>query len=282
MAMPAGPISSLWPWGQNYLGPGGGDVIVRYKSHPSLYITVGTITPPAQGSLTITGRTPTTASLAWSAPPGSAAPAGYDIYRQRVGTMSGFSPGEVISVADNTVSKAGSTTGLTFTDQGLGYDVIYAYYVVANYAAGNVTRSQHRPNRRGIIQGLPPTPVHLQVDLQTQSTLTLNWSPQGAQIKESIIYRKLTQPTPPAASGGAGTYVIGGISDAMPIGQSSSNDFDVSGLAFEDQCEYSVQAVDESSSHPLISAPVTVTIPDLTPPTAPGNLQAGDVLRQGN
>lgn len=270
-------------FGANYLEPGSGDVVVRYKSSPWLYITVGTITPPVQGSLAIAGRTPTTASLAWSAPSGSEAPTSYDIYRQKVDWMSGFSPNiHIVDNTFNTALKVGSTTGLTFTDQGLSCDVVYAYYVVANYAAGNINESNTVRTDSVTMQGLPPTPGNLRVDLQTQSTLTLSWQCQQATngIKEYIIYRGFTQPTIMMVN--SKPYVSYLSETPIELGRSSGTSFTDSGLAYEDQCEYSVQTVDENGIPSLISAPVTVTIPDLTPPTAPGNLQAGDVLRQGD
>ncbi len=273
--------------GSNYLEPANGDVIVRYNSWPHPFITIGAVTLHTTGYLSITRRTPAAASLAWSAPTGSTAPTGYDIYRQKVEEMNGFSP-YLKYMVDNTVQKVGSTTGLSFTDQGLDYNMVYAYYVKANYPAGNSTVTNTVRTDSVAMQDLPSTPLYLRADNQTQTNLTLHWngsqSPYG--IKEYIIYRKTTW-TGEAKSTVRpdGSFVIsGGISSETPveIGRSSTTSFKDNGLDLNAQCEYYVQAVDGYGIPSLLSSPLKISVPDLTPPTAPGNLQAGDVLRQGD
>ncbi len=275
--------------GANYLEPANGDVIVCYKSWPNPFITIGAVTLQPTGYLSITGRTPATSSLSWSAPTGGAAPTGYDIYRQKVDWMSGLSPSlPTVHNTFTTVQKVGSTTGLTFTDQGLDYNMVYAYYVKANYPAGNSTVTNTVRTDSVTMQDLPSTPLYLRADNQTQTSLTLHWngsqSPYG--IKEYIIYRKTTwNGEAKSTVRPDGSFVIsGGISSETPveIGRSSSTSFKDSGLDINEQCEYYVQAVDGYGIPSLISSPLKISIPDLTPPTAPGSLQAGNVLRQGD
>jgi len=284
-------------FGTNYLKPDSGDVIVRYKliddpkwgwMYSNWYITLGTISLPAPGQLLVTGRAPTTASLAWSTPAGDTPPTTYDIYRQKVDAMIGFFPNAVFTV-DNTVQKVGSTSGLNFTDQGLSYDVVYAYYVKANYSTGNSTASNTVRTDSVTMQGLPPTPSNLRIKIQSQSTLTLNWTcPQATPgIKEYVVYRSTSYhslTTPPTPPGGGPSNVISSIMQVTPseIGRSTTTSFNDSGLTLYDQCEYYVQAVDENGIPSLISGPVKVSISDVTPPTMPDELQAGDILRQGD
>ena len=260
-------------FGTNRLEPGSGEVIVRYKNliiaHPS--ITIGAITMPAEGSLLVTGRTPATAFLAWFAPPGDTAPASYDIYRQKVDVAQGFTPYlaiATINVYDKAL-KIGSTSGLTFTDQGLSYDAVYTYYVIANYSAGYSTASNTVRTDSVPMEGLPSIPDNLEIQLANQSSkadLKLSWtaSDSPAGIKEYVVYRNITRASA-ATQIPNGTIVLGGIDLTAELGRTSDLSFIDCGLNYTDKCEYSVQALDKNGVPSYISAPLEVSLQDFVP-----------------
>lgn len=75
--------------------------------------------PTAPSALRVTGRTSSSVSLTWAAGTDDTGIAGYDIYRGS--------------------SKAGASTGTTFTDTGLASGTPYTYTVRARDAAGNTS-----------------------------------------------------------------------------------------------------------------------------------------------
>ena len=261
---------------------------MRYKGMPQLYITVGTITPPVAGTLSVAERTPDTASLAWSAP--SDGVTSYDIYRQDVGMMEAFSPPNAIStISLNTpVLKVGSTSGLTFTDQGLSYGVVYAYYVETHKSAGNSTLSNTVRTDSVAMQGLPSIPGKPVVELANQSTksdVKLSWGASNSQagIKEYIVYRKLTSTSAGPTQSSPGVYVIGGnleFSSPIEIARTTDLSYLDRGLSYNTKCEYCVQAVDKNEVPSYISPSIEIVVKDITAPTAPDNLKIGDVQRQ--
>ena len=253
--------------GANYLEPANGDVMVRYKSWPNPFITIGAVTLQPTGYLSITGRTPTTASLAWTAPAGDTAPTSFDIYRQKVGTTSGFSPNPVFSF-DNTMVKVGSTSGLTFNDQGLSYDTVYAYYVKANYADGHSTASNTVRTDSVTMAGLPTIPENLAIQLAPQASkadIKLSWtaSSSTAGIREYVIYRKITRVST-SSQIPDGTIILGDVSDSIPIELARTSDLSYidCGLNYSDRCEYSVQAVDKNGVPSYISPALEVALQD--------------------
>ncbi len=261
--------------GANYLEPANGDVIVRYKSRPNPYITIGAVTLQPTGYLSITGRTPTTASLAWVPPSGSEAPAGYEIYRQKIGWMSGLSFNiHFIDNTFNTVEKVGSTSGLTFTDQGLSCNFIYAYYVKINYSAGNSAASNTVRTDFVAMTGLPSTPDKLEFEVEAVNwtpVLKLRWtsSSSPAGIKEYVVYRKIERVSK-STERPDGTIILDGkLSYPEPVeiarmsGATYYIDCDVDA---GDQCGYYVQAIDNNGVPSLCSAPLNVTVPDVEPP----------------
>ncbi|MEN6326344.1 MAG: PKD domain-containing protein [Syntrophomonas sp.] len=290
-------------FGTNYLAPDSGDVIVRYKLmndptfgrlYSNWYITLGTVAGLAPGQLLMTSLTPTEATLAWSAPPNdnNLTVAGYDIYRRVVGKNAAFDPSILtMSSAETQVQCVGSTDELTFTDQNLMCVNIYEYFVKTRYSSGgsslasNTVRTDSLP-----IPGLPYTPNNLRADFENQtattSDLKLYWdkSLAASGIKEYVVYRKMTAAPPPKQESDSGVIIIGGVSEVAPreIGRSSSTDFIDRNLPLGYKCEYYVQAVDNNGIPSYLSRPLELTIIDTTPPTAPGDLQAGDIWRQGN
>ncbi|MDD3269449.1 MAG: putative Ig domain-containing protein [Syntrophomonadaceae bacterium] len=268
--------------GTNYIDPDTGDVIVRYKAYPNLYITLGSISLPKVSDLKVTRRTTGTASLSWSAPSGST-PTGYDIYRQIVDVSDKFSPTPVVRVEQPW--KVGSTTGLTFTDQGLGYDLIYQYYVKAQYSTGYSHQSDTVRTDSVSTEGVPPAPTDLRVSDQTQTSVSLQWGVSAPEsgLKEYIVYRKRI-PVQTIQTLSDGTILLAMPADGTlrEIGRSKTARYVDSGLSLFDTCEYAVQAVDNNGIPFFITSSREVYFKDLTPPTAPGNFQAGEVLRPGN
>lgn len=269
-------------WGTNYIDPDTGDVIVRYKANPNLYITLGSISLPKVSDLKVIRRTTGTATLTWSAPSGST-PTGYDIYRQIVGVSDKFSPAPVVRAEQPW--KVGSTSSLTFTDQGLGYDLIYQYYVKAKYSTGYSSESDTVRTDSVSTEGIPPAPTDLRVIDQTQTSVSLQWDVSAPEsgLKKYIVYRKRT-PLQTSQTLNDGKILLAMPADGTlrEIGQSTTASFVDSGLSLFDTCEYAVQAVDNNGIPSFITSSREVYFKDMTPPTVPADFQAGEVLRPGN
>jgi hypothetical protein len=185
-----------------------------------------------------------------------------------------------------TPKLVGSTTALTYTDQGAAYDGIYEYYVKARYNTGASDMSEAVRSDSVAMEGIASTPVNLKVKGQTQDTVALSWneSESVTGVKEYIIYRNLTHhqagQTPSTTSSG-GVTIIGDmtLSGGTECGRSRSAGFTDTGLVMGDEAKYYVQAVDYNGIPSFISSPVAISVPDLTKPTAPGSLQVGDIRR---
>ena len=239
--------------------------------------------------LKVNERTPNTAVLAWSAPLSGLPLTGYDIYRREVGSMGGR-----VSFSNSTISptanvKAGSTRDLFFSDQGLRQDVIYEYSVVTKYESIPVQTSNLVRTDSVIMTGVPGTPTNLRVEKIVQglkNDVVLRWdeAPPDEGPMAYAIYRKLTKAAAPAAEPDSeGRIVLSGTLDfGVPemIGQSAAAEFTDKGLDYGDTCQYYVQASSLNGFQSFISSPLEVIV-SVTAPTAPGNLKAGSVLRQG-
>ncbi len=261
-------------FGTNRIDPLGGDVIVRYQGLLThLYITIGAVKPAAEGVLLITRRTPGTTELAWTAPDQGTVST-YDIYRQRVATMGGFSHSTTHAV-EYTARMIGSTSGLTFTDQGLRHNEIYLYQVKANLSTGYSHASNGVRTDSVAMEGLPSTPEGLRSDpvvQDLQCELTLSWdaSTSPAGIKEYIIYRKIIPGVP-------GELIF---NVPREIARTPDPSYIDRGLRLTDIGEYSVQAVDNNGVTSYISATLNASFERFIPPTEPEGLRAGAVLRR--
>ena len=133
-------------WGitSQYVGPVSGQVAVREKGNVKYVVELGTLTAPAPRDVVVTKRTPRTATLKWSAPISTKPPKAYEIYRKPVDRDTSFGQDSIIVMVSGSTpdDKAGSTTDLTFTDQGLTYNEIYEYRVRAVYENSYVDSAQ--------------------------------------------------------------------------------------------------------------------------------------------
>lgn len=277
--------------GVNYLTPDSGTIVIRDKMLKTYYISVGEASLSAPRGLAVTKRTSSTASLSWQ-PPLQEVPQGYvipyEIYRKPVEGKHLFSFNHTLSVEEP--SKVGTTTALTFTDQGLGYDSTYEYFVKAQYPTGFSYPSETARSDSVGMEGLPSIPEGLRFDLVSQTPkadLKLSWtastSPVG--IKGYIIYRKITRVSTPSTQNPDGSYTLSGdVSFSVPVEIARTPDLSYidRGLKLTDICEYSVQAVDKNGFPSYISSPLDASFERFIPPTKPEGLRVGGVLRQGD
>ena len=275
-------------FGTNQLDRSSGSIIIRNKYIKLNYVVLDTVSTVSVNDLAVTKRTPTTATLSWSPPASGQTPTSYDIYRKSVSAIPEFSFNSAVSY-DMEPKLIGSTPGLTYTDQGAAYDGIYEYYVKARYNTGASNMSEAVRSDSVPMEGIASTPTNLKVKDQSQNTATLSWneSESVTGVKEYIIYRNLTHhqtDQTPSTSSTGGIVIIGDItlSGATERGRSGSASFTDTGLVMGDEVKYYVQAVDYNGIPSFISSPVAISVPDLTKPTKPANLQVGDVLRYGN
>ncbi|MGE5391909.1 MAG: fibronectin type III domain-containing protein, partial [Deltaproteobacteria bacterium] len=282
--------------GINHLTPDSGTIIVRSKDQftgPYIELGIASLAPPQKVALT--RRTSTAAYLSWEVPD-QEVPEGYkikyDIYRRYIGELAdqSFLPTE----SGGEFGKVGSTTSLTYTDQGLDPNALYEYYVIAGYPTGFSFPSDKVRSDAVDMEGLPYTPQNLTV-VGNQSAnkvdLNLRWtasySPPG--IKEYVIYRLRNRPPEVYQSrevtdeSGQTSYVMGEAKEVIPqeIARTVSPNYIDSGLDLGDQCDYYVQAIDKKGAKSRISPRVSISVVGVIPPTAPRDLKVGDVQRQG-
>ncbi|MGE5422902.1 MAG: PKD domain-containing protein [Ignavibacteriales bacterium] len=291
--------------GVNHVTPDSGTVVVRDKMIRADYIVVATTSLAAPRNLALTRRTANTTSLSWEIPL-QPVPDGfkinYDIYRRYYGQNSKFMFNAMANGIKDSV-KVGSTTELTFIDKGLDYDGIYEYYVKAGFPTGFSEPSNLVRTDAVAIEGLPSAPTDLKVDLfrkTDKADLRLSWTPSKSLvrnkrhvttgIKEYIIYRMKIRPEEAYQSrqmtneSGQVYYILGEPRQTAPmqIARTNGTEYVDRGLNLDDKCDYYVQAVDNSGIRSVLSSCLEASVAALLPPTKPGNLLAGDVLRQGD
>jgi hypothetical protein len=122
-------------------------------------------------------------------------------------------------------------------------------------------------------------PTNLRVVSQDDREADLAWDypyPADANISTYIVYRSITGSVTASAPAGKTTPL------PPEIGRTGAKSFTDRDLKPYDTYEYYVTAVKDDGSMSLPSPPLVISVQDVTPPTAPGELRAGDVLRQGD
>jgi MYXO-CTERM domain-containing protein len=188
-------------WGQE---PGGGDVQA----------------PTAPASLVVTGHTPSTISLAWSAATDNV---GVTAYRILEGA-----------------TLVGTSTTAAFTVTGLAAGSVHTYTVVAVDAAGNastatapVTATTDPP----VPDAIPPSaPSGLRTSSSTDRAISLVWTAATDNV-------------------GVTSYQI--FEGTTQIGTATTTAFTVTGLAASSTHTYTVIAVDAAGNHSAPSTAVT-------------------------
>ncbi len=123
-------------------------------------------------------------------------------------------------------------------------------------------------------------PADLKVVSQNEHEVNLAWSypyPGDLDVEAYIIYRKQTDSSPAQGKDEGVKF------PTQEIGRMSAKNkhFVDRDIKLRNTYEYYVTAA-AGDAMSLPSSPVVALIRDVTPPTAPGELQAGNVLRQGN
>ncbi len=254
--------------GVNSVTPDSGTLVIRHKQLKTWYISVGTANLDKPRNIKITRRTPTTCTLSWKAPLQKVPDdykIRYDIYRRETG----YNPKLVFSLGmaiSNKSALVGSTTDLTFTDNGLRYDCEYEYFVKAAYPTGFSPPSDIVNTDSVAMEELPSAPTDLKAVPVNQTTSTvdlkLSWSSQPRKayrgkgnslyvpIKEYIIHRKVTNPTK------FSIYFV----NPQEIARTTDTSYIDRGLDLYDQCEYYVQSVESTGNRSYFSSPLKVSI----------------------
>ncbi len=216
--------------------------------------TVPDTTPPGPvTALSVTGKTTTSVSLAWTNP-GDADLVGV-VVRRATGPTPPASPTSGTAVGD--VAKPGAS----ITDSGLSAGTQYSYALFAKDAVPNyATPATLTTNTLSTPDVTPPGPVTgLSVTGTTTTSVSLSWTNPGDADFAGVVVRRAASATPPG-SPTSGT-AVGTI--AKP-GASLTD----SGLTPGTQYAYALFAAD---AVPNYAAAATVTastpsVPDTTPP----------------
>jgi hypothetical protein len=270
--------------GVNYVTPDSGTLVIRNKILKTWYISVGTANLDKPRNMAITRRTPTTCTLSWKVPL-QIVPDDYkikyDIYRRETGHNPKFVSTSTMAIS-NESAQVGSTTDLTFTDEGLKYDSNYEYFVKAAYPTGFSPPSDIVNTDTVAMEEIPSAPTDLKAVPVNQTTskvdLKLSWSaPQPRKayrgkgnspyvpIKEYIIYQKITRRT-------WGVYFL----DPQEIARTTDTSYIDRGFGLSDQCEYYVQSVESTGNISYSSSPLEVSIQnliDIAPKITPDTLK---------
>jgi chitodextrinase len=185
--------------------------------------------PSAPADLAASAVTATTVSLSWTASTDDVGVAGYEILRN--GTLVG-DVGPVTSYQDLTV-----TLGAT-----------YAYTVRAFDAAGNISRAS-APVSVTVVDTVAPTPATLAGAASSATEIDLTWSGATDDVRVT------------------GYQVLRDGSLIATLGVVTS--YQDTALATSSTHAYTVYAVDAAGNISASSNVITITLKDVTPPTAP-------------
>lgn len=210
---------------------------VSAQSAPFSASSSNDTTPPTiPTGLHTTSVLDTSIGLSWTASTDNVGVTGYKIYRNS--------------------SLIGTTSGTSYTDSGLQPVTGYSYTIVAYDAANNVSAQSAPLNTQTAFDTTPPsTPTGLQTSGQTDTSISLSWTPATDNVGVSgyNVYRGNTLIT-------------------STVGTSYTD----SGLSVNSSYTYRVQAYDSSGNNSVQSTPLTAsTLPDTTPPSSPTNLVSG-------
>ena len=129
-------------------------------------------------------------------------------------------------------------------------------------------------------------PADLKVVSQNDREVNLAWSYSAAlmpEIKEFIVCRLKISSQP--IQGQPEKAIHPNIIEherALEIGRTPGMSFVDGNINPNEKYQYYIQAVDKNGEQSFPSSSVEVFIKDVTPPSFPGELRAGDVLRQGD
>jgi len=203
----------------------------------------GPATPPgAPGQPTVTGRTSTSVSLAWTAStPGSSPIAGYDVYR----------------VATPTDVKVATVTGLSTTVTNLTPSTSYTFYVKAVDTGGTASAASPSTTTSTLPPPTPPgAPGQPTASNVAATSLTLTWTAATAG----------TNPI-----GGYQVYRVATPSDVLVASTNATTlTTPVTGLTPSTNYTFYVRALDNTGVAGPNSTPRTVMTAAAVPPTAPG------------
>ena len=208
------------------------------QSKAVMAVTPDGTAPTAPKNLTATAANATQVNLVWTASTDNVGVFVYRIYRG--GVQLGAVGGTVLTYADKTVAAKTS----------------YSYTVVAYDAAGNVSQSSNTASvtTPAAPDTTPPTvPTGLKTTATSASSVTLAWTASSDNVGVALysIYRGTTL-----------------------IGTSTSTSYTDTTFAQGQTYSYTVSASDAAGNMSAKSSPLSVTIPDTTPPTVPTNLKA--------
>jgi fibronectin type 3 domain-containing protein len=181
----------------------------------------------------------TTAILTWEGADDNVAVTGFTVYRN----------GVAIGLAGAADRK--------YSDKGLQPETTYTYSISAFDAAGNASvpgsaTANPITTPAASLDTKPPTvPQHLSALVTSGTSVQLSWDPSTDNV---------------AVAG----YTV--FEDGEPAYSSTSNTFEVTGLASPSTHTWAVDAVDSSGNHSQTSTSIVVSTPDDVPPAAPASL----------
>jgi chitodextrinase len=224
-------------------GSYGGSVQVSEEgsSGVSLSFYAGVTSLPASPTgLAVAGVTDTTATLTWTAPPGSP-PASYEILRD----------GE----------QVGSTAATAFQDTGLSPSQSYTYTVVANGAAGDASAASAAATATTtatLNDNTPPTAPVGVGSSDGDSKVSLSWvaSTDNVGVVDYEVDQEATAGHPETA---------------FMVGQTPATNIVIGGLDPSTSYTFLLKAYDAANNFSSPSAVVASTAADQTAPTAPTN-----------
>jgi fibronectin type 3 domain-containing protein len=204
-----------------------------------------TTPPSAPGTVTATAGTGQV-SLSWGAATDNVGVTGYDVYRS---TSSGFTP--------SAANRIAQPTGTTYIDAGVAPGTYY-YKVTAEDAAANIGPASNEAPATVLDTTPPNAPSGLAAGA-AGTTVTLTWTAatDNVGVLRYNVHRGSTAGFTPTAANRI----------AQPLGTSYTDTGLTAGTYY-----YKVTAEDAAGNVGAPSNEAPATIPDTTPPTAPGAL----------